>query len=151
MNTFTNSPQSICWKLGLSQTVHRAYPCTSAWGLLSPWLPFKPTVLSLQLHSSTDLVSDSFLSLAPSDSTPFLPGHLFITSAVGGERVRRCLPKTFRSMSMGAGDHFHRTRKILQKVLRTVTTILAQNTCKFKDLMYNRYRTNFFPVPVIVN
>ena len=29
-------------------------------------------------------------------------------------------------MSVGGGDHFHRTRKILQKVLITITTILAQ-------------------------
>ena len=89
--------------------MHWAYPCTSACGLLSPWLPFKPTVLFLisnYILPQTDcgrilsnFVSDSFLSHAPSDSTPFLPGHLFITSAVGGERVRRCQPKTFRSMS----------------------------------------------------
>ena len=33
-------------------------------------------------------------------------------------------------MSVGGGDHFHRTRKILQKVLITITTILAHITIK---------------------
>ena len=92
--------------------------------------PFKPTLLlSHALSDSLSLYvpSDSFLSPAPSNSTPFLPGHLFITSAVGGERVRRCQPKTFRSMSVGGGGHFHRTGKSLQKVLIIITTILAQS------------------------
>ena len=38
-------------------------------------------------------------------------------------------------MSVGDGDHFHCTWKILQKVLITITTILAQFYTNFKSLI----------------
>ena len=71
--------------------------------------PFKPTLLL------SHALSDSLSLYVPFDSTPFYPGHLFITSVVGGEKVGRCQPETFRSMSMGGWGTLSPYRKIVTK------------------------------------
>ena len=91
LNSFTDSLQSVSRKLGLLQQCLGIAPAPWLVGFYLLDYPFKPTVLFFrsQLHSFTF----SFrlpLSHVPSNSTPFLPEHPFITSAVGGERVRRC-------------------------------------------------------------
>ena len=66
--------------------------------------PFKPAALLLRsrLHSLSlsfyhfllpYLQSDFLLLYILSDSTPFLPGHLFITSVVGGKGLGGANPK----------------------------------------------------------